>query len=129
MADSLRDLQPKHVTPPPDLKDNPERLRRFQSEIQIQRPKSDSGDDFSVFVQPPPQDPIERERAAYNLRQQTAQYQYTLNNWLNDVADQLNTQPPFSTFSWSNPNSNQSAIPGTIGFNLNSANTAKIWGK
>ena len=39
--------------------------------------------------------------------------------WLiQQVVPALNELPPFSTFSWSTPNSNVTAIVGTIGRNL-----------
>ena len=47
--------------------------------------------------------------------------------WFLDVADVLNSLPPMSAFSFGNPNSNVSAIPGTMGFNLTSQATSKIW--
>ena|SRR3990167_2027386 len=49
--------------------------------------------------------------------------------WFRQVADTFNQLPPMSVFSFTNPNSNLSAIPGTLGFNINSANTAKLWVK
>lgn len=50
-------------------------------------------------------------------------------SWAWSVTDALNTLPPISVFSFGNPNSNVSAIPGTLGLNLNSANTSKVWVK
>lgn len=47
--------------------------------------------------------------------------------WAQAVADAFDFLPPTSVFSWGNPNSNVSAIPGTIGLNLTSQATSKIW--
>lgn len=47
--------------------------------------------------------------------------------WFRDITDALNMLPPMSVFSFGNPNSNLSAIPGTLGLNITSAATSKIW--
>lgn len=44
------------------------------------------------------------------------------------VYDVINTFPPFSTFSLSNPNSSLTATRGTLGFNLSSV-TSVLWMK
>ena len=128
MATTLRTLQPKRVTQPPDLKPDPTRLTKFQPKMEIERPKLDgSGLDSISVGNPPTETPEEAERREFERQQQQAQYDYALNTWLRDVADQLNTLPPVSTFSWGNPNSNVSGIPGTLGFNITSQATSKMW--
>jgi hypothetical protein len=52
-----------------------------------------------------------------------------LRRWLRDVADALNTLPPFSTFSYETPESNVSAIQGTLGVNLADSSHTKLWVK
>lgn len=42
----------------------------------------------------------------------------TVARWMRDVTDYLNTLPPFSAFSYSTPEGNVSAVPGTLGHNL-----------
>jgi hypothetical protein len=49
-----------------------------------------------------------------------------LAQWARQITDAINTLPPYSVFSFTSPNSNLSAIPGTLGFNLNSA-TTRLW--
>ena len=39
------------------------------------------------------------------------------------MADAINAMPPFSTFSFPSPNSNVSAVPGTLGLNLAASST------
>ena len=40
-----------------------------------------------------------------------------LHYWARQMVDAMNALPPFSAFSWSSPNSNVTAMPGTIGIN------------
>ena len=49
--------------------------------------------------------------------------------YLHHIADALHAFGYLSVFSWGNPNSNESALIGTIGVNINSAVTAKLWVK
>lgn len=41
-----------------------------------------------------------------------------LHYWARQVVDAVNALPAFSTFSWPTPESNVTAMPGTIGINL-----------
>lgn len=51
-----------------------------------------------------------------------------LMQYLQEVADALNTFPPLSTFSHTTPESNVSAVPGTLGINL-AATAPRLWVK
>lgn len=63
------------------------------------------------------------------LAQQPSGFTGQTQTWAQAVADVLNQLPPYSVFSYGNPNSNVSAIPGTVGFNISSVNTNKLWSK
>lgn len=52
-----------------------------------------------------------------------------LSVWLRRFVDVVNALPPISTFSYGNPNSNVTALIGTLGVNLNSAATSRAWVK
>lgn len=51
-----------------------------------------------------------------------------LRQWLQTLTDHLNTQPTFSVFSFTSPNSNVTANAGTIGQNLKSG-VSGVWMK
>src|SRR3990167_1586739 len=70
-----------------------------------------------------------RQLQRKRLAQPPSTGSFSVDFWFRQIADTFNKLPPMSVFSFTNPNSNLSAIPGTLGFNINSANTAKLWVK
>ena len=56
----------------------------------------------------------------------TASVAQEVQYWSRPVTNFLNGLPSFSVFSWPTPESNVTAMPATLGFNLNSA-SSRLW--
>ena len=69
-----------------------------------------------------------RERYQRRVPQPPPTEDAAVQQWMRFVTDELNALPPLSTFSYITPESNVTAIPGTIGVNLASGVSA-TWAK